>query len=154
MHEVAVDVSLVDRIQRPEPHRHCRVLPEVRHASWVGIARDPVGRHFLPEAVELLLCQPALYESPGVNPRRRVTLEEDLVAGAAVGLASEEMVEPDLVERSGARVRRQVAADPLAAVIGSRHHDRGVPTDGRTDPPFEYSSPGNQGSKSRGIVFT
>jgi hypothetical protein len=40
-----------------------------------------------------------------------VALEEDLVAGLAVLLAAEEVVEADLVERGRRRVGRDVPAD-------------------------------------------
>ena len=68
-------------------------------------------RHLLPEAVELLLGEPALEEGAGVDARGGVALEEDLVAGLAVVLAAEEVVEADLVERRGRGVGGDVAAD-------------------------------------------
>ena len=67
--------------------------------------------HLLAEAVELLLGQATLEERAGVHARRRMPLEEDLVAAAGVVLAAEEVVEADLVERRGRGVGRDVAAD-------------------------------------------
>ena len=64
------------------------------------------------EVVELLLAQPSLQEGPRVDARRRMALEEDLVAGPVIGPA-EEVVEADLVQAGGAGVGRKVAADAL-----------------------------------------
>ena len=63
------------------------------------------------EVVEVVLGQPALEEGPGVDAGRGVALEVDVVAGLAVVLAPEEVVEPDLVEAGRAGVGGQVAAD-------------------------------------------
>ena len=58
-----------------------------------------------------------------------MALEEDLVAEAAVGLAAEEVVEADLVERGRAGVGREVAADALGPRVGPGHHGGRVPAD-------------------------
>ena len=39
--QVAVEVGLVDGVERAEPHRHRRELPEVRHEPGVGVRRQP-----------------------------------------------------------------------------------------------------------------
>ena len=134
--EVAVDVGLVDGGDGPEPHRHGRELPEVGQRARVRVAGQPVAAHLVAEVVELLLGQAALDEGPGVDAGRRVALEEDLVAEAAVGLAAEEVVEADLVERGRAGVGREVPADALGARVGPRHHDGGVPADVGPDAPL------------------
>ena len=71
-----------------------------------------------------------------VHPGRRVPLVVDLVAGVAVVLAPEEVVEPDLVQRRRGRVRRQVTADPVAALVRAGDHRGGVPAHDAADPPF------------------
>src|SRR5207248_1702390 len=48
---------------------------------------------------------------------------------AAVALAVEEVVEPDLVERGRRGVRRQVAAEAVVAAVGPGDHGHGVPAD-------------------------
>ncbi len=138
--QVAVEPRLVDRVQRPEAHRHGRELPEVRHQPGVRVRRQPAAavRELLPEPVELALRQPPLEERPRVDAGRGVPLEEDLVARLAVVLAAEEVVEPDLVERGGRRVGRDVPAHAGAArAVGARHHDRGVPPDVGADAPLD-----------------
>ena len=57
--------------------------------------------------------EPAFDEGPGIDARGGVALEEDLVARGAVGLAPEEVVEPDLVQRGRGGEGGQVAADAL-----------------------------------------
>ena len=52
-------------------------------------------------------------------------------------LAAEEVVEPDLVQRRGARVGGDVAADGDARALRPVHHDRGVPADVGPDAPFD-----------------
>ena len=127
--QVAVEPGLVDRVDRPEAHRHRRELPELRHQPRVRVRRQPAAgvRELLPEAVQLLLGEPALEERAGVHAGGGVPLVEDLVAAAGVVLAAEEVVEADLVERGGRGVGRDVAADLDAGALRPVHHDRGVP---------------------------
>ena len=82
--EVAVEAGLVDGADRAEAHRDRRELPEVGHQARVRVRRQPAaaarGPTSIAEVVELLLGQPALEEGAGVDARRGVALEEDLVA--------------------------------------------------------------------------
>jgi hypothetical protein len=66
-----------------------------------------------------------------------MTLVEDLVATPLPVLATEEVVEADLVQRGGRRVRREVAADAGEPVVGAQDHGHRVPADQAADPPFE-----------------
>ena len=100
----------------------------------MGVAGQAVAAHLVAEVVELGLGEPSLEEGPGVDARRGVTLDEDLVAEASVALAPEEVVEADLVERGRAGVGGEVAADALGAGVGPDHHGRGVPADVGPDP--------------------
>ena len=152
-HEVAVEAGLRDRVERAEAHRHGRELPERRHAPRVRVRGQAPAVDLAPEPVEVLLVQPPFEERPGVDARRRVALEEDLVAGAAVALAAEEVVEADVVERGRRRERGEVTAEAVEAVVGAVDHRHGVPADVRADAALEHSSPGNHGSCSGGIVL-
>ena len=60
-----------------------------------------------------------------------MALDEDLVAAAGVGLAAEEVVEADLVQRGRRRVGRDMAAHTNSRPLRAVHHDRGVPSDPR-----------------------
>ena len=116
--EVAVEVGLVDGVERAEAHRHRGELPEVGHEPGVRVATTarpgrPGALQLQAEVVELVLGQAALQEGPGVDARGGVALEVDLVAGLAVVLAPEEVVEADLVEAGRAGEGGEVAADAL-----------------------------------------
>src|SRR5439155_23979363 len=72
-------------------------------------------------------------ERARVDAGRRVPLEVDLISVTAVGLAAEEVVEADLVERGRRRVGREVTAEAVETMIRTVDHDHGVPPDERTD---------------------
>ena len=91
----------------------------------------------LAEAVELLLAEATLEERAGIDARRAVALDVDLVAAALVVLAAEEVVEADLVEARRGLVGGDVTADLEALAVGRRDHDRGVPADERADPALD-----------------
>ena len=135
--EVAAHVGLGDGVERAETHRHRGVLPELGHQPGMRIGGEPVAPHLEPEVVQLLLREAALHEGPGVDARRGMTLEIDLIPGMAIVLSPEEVVEPHLVQGGGAGVGREVAADGLRADVGPDHHDRGIPADEGPDAPFE-----------------
>src|SRR5262249_60653867 len=94
------------------------------------------GRQLRPEPAERVLGGPAPEERAGVHARGCMALVEDLVAAARVVLAAEEVVEADLVQRRGARVRRNVTADTDARTLRPVDEHRGVPSDVRPDPAF------------------
>ena len=135
--EVPVEPGLGDRVERAEPHRDGRELPEVRHAPRVRVRRQAAAVDLAAEVVEVLLGEPALEEGAGVDAGRRVTLEEHLVAGAAVALAAEEVVEADLVERGGRREGGEVAAEAVEAVVRPVDHRHRVPADEGADAALE-----------------
>ena len=137
--QVAVEPGLVDRVQRGQPHRDRRELPEVRHQPGMRVRRQPGALavlDLLAEPVELLLVQPSLEVRPGVDAGGAVALDVDLVAAAGVVLAAEEVVEADLVEAGRGLVRRDVAADLEALAVRAGDHHRGVPADEGPDPPL------------------
>ena len=89
------------------------------------------------EVVELFLGQPAFEERPRVHTGRGVALDVHLIAEAAIALAAEEVIEPDLVERRRRRVRREVATQAVEAVIRAVDHRHGVPAHEGADPPLD-----------------
>ena len=54
--------------------------------------RGEAAANLTPESVEVVLIQSVLEEGAGVNARRGVALEVDVVAGATVLMAFEEVV--------------------------------------------------------------
>ncbi len=101
--EVLVRLRLIDRVDRTEPHRDGRELPELGHEPGVRVAGQPVRPLglLLAEAVELVLAQASLEEGARVHAGGGVPLVEDLVAAAGVVGAAEEVVVADLVESGG-----------------------------------------------------
>ena len=97
------------------------------------IRRQPLPADLTPEVVELVFGEPAFEERARVDAGRGVTLEEHLVAVAAVGLAAEEVVEADLVERGRRRVGGEVTAETVEAMVRAVDHHHRVPTDERAD---------------------
>ena len=134
--QVAQVAGVVDRVEGPQPHRHGGVLPELRHEPRVRVARQATA-DLLAELVEVVLGEAALEEGPGVDAGRGVALEVDGVAGLPVGLAPEEVVEPDVVQRRRRGERGQVAADAVGVLVGLDDHDRRVPADVGADAPLE-----------------
>ncbi len=125
--QIPIESRLVDRVQRPEPHRHRRELPECRQPARVRVRRQTLAGRLPPEVVELLLGQPALEKGTGVDARCGVALDEHLVAVAAVALPAEEVIEADLVQRGRRRVRGEVPAEAVEAVVGAVDHRDRVP---------------------------
>src|SRR5450432_1309513 len=115
--QVAVEAGLVDGVDWTKAHRDGREFPEIRHQAWVRVARQAVLADLLPEPVELGLAQPAFEKGAGIDPRRRVPLEKDLIAGRRVAggvdpvLSLEEVVEAHLVQAGRRGVGGDVAAD-------------------------------------------
>ena len=127
--EVLVEAGLVDRVERSEPHRHRGELPEVGHQPRVRVARQAVAADLAAEVVELGLVEAALEVGPGVDARRGVALDVDVIAGLPVLLAAEEVVEADLVEHRRGGEGGEVAADPVGLLVGVDDHHGGVPAE-------------------------
>src|ERR1041384_2931697 len=98
------------------------------------VAREPFAPlHLAAEVIELAFREPALEERARVDTGRGVTLEEDLVARAAVVLAAEEVVEAHLVEARRRGVGGEGAPGPRELRVRAPDHGRGVPTDDAAD---------------------
>ena len=117
--QVSVQAGLIDRGDGADAHRDGRKFPEVRLGARVGVARQANSRErLLTEVVEILLSETPLQKGSGVHAGGGVALEEDLITGTTVVLAPEEVIEAHLVERGGAGVCRQMAADSGCSVVG------------------------------------
>ncbi len=64
--QVFHQVSLVNRLYRPKPHRNRGKLPVVWHQPGMWIRRQTIAFNFVAKVVELRLLQPALDERPGI----------------------------------------------------------------------------------------
>ena len=99
----------------------------------MGVAGEPAAADLATEVVEVALVEATLEEGPGVDAGDGVALDVDLVAGHAVGLAPEEVVEADLVERRRRGEGGEVPADAVGPGVGVDDHDRRVPADEGAD---------------------
>src|SRR6202011_1335440 len=97
--QIPVEAGLVDGVERSEAHRDRRELPEVGEATGGRGAGEAAAKDLAPEPVEVFLVEATLEEGAGVHAGRGVALHVHLVAESAVGLALEEVVETDVVER-------------------------------------------------------
>jgi hypothetical protein len=88
---------------------------------------------FTPELLQVLLSQATLQEGSRIDSRGSMALVVDLIAGLAVVLAAEEVVETHFVEAGSGGVGGQVAANTGEVMIGADHHGGGVPPDDAAD---------------------
>ncbi|CAB4736669.1 unannotated protein [freshwater metagenome] len=65
-----------------------------------------------------------------------MALEVHMVSRMAALFAAEEVIKPNLIQRSRTRKGREVAPDPISVQIGSHHHDRRIPSDIGPDVPL------------------
>ncbi len=128
-----------------------RPIDTVGYSQKSGISRGwgyddrPAPADLATEVVEVVLGEPAFEVRAGVDAGRGVALDVDRVAGLAVVLAAEEVVEADLVEAGARREGRQVAADAVGVLVRLDDHDGGVPTDERADAALDQLVAGEPG---------
>src|ERR1022692_3503064 len=84
-----------------------------------------------------MFCQTALKEGPGIDAGSRMALDEHLVAGLAMILAAEEVIEADLIQAGRRGVGSDVAGDAQPGPVGAGDHDGGVPADVGADAPLD-----------------
>ena len=79
--QVAHEARLVDRIDRPDAHRHRRKLPEIRHQPRMRIGGQArLLAQFVAEVLQVLFAEPAFEKRARVDARRGVALEVNQVA--------------------------------------------------------------------------
>ncbi len=138
--QVVVEACLVDGAQRGQAHRDGGELPELRHQERVRVAREAAVRvQFVAEVGQVLLAEAPLQKRAGVQSRRGVPLEEDLVAQEVLGARAPEVVEADLPQRGRRGVGRDVPADARPLAVGPDDHRHGVPADDRLDAPLQLA---------------
>ena len=101
-----------------------------------------VGCNSRRKFLEVLFGQPAQQERPGVDARRGVALEKDLVGRLAALLAVEEVVERHFVERGGRGKGRDVPADAVALLVRADDHRHRVPADDALDAALDVAVAG------------
>src|SRR3954467_6068033 len=90
---------LVDRHQRAKPHRHGGELPEIRQQPGVRIGRQTLAVDLLTEIEKLLLAEPALEKSAGIDAGRAMALVINQVAAMRFRRRVPKMHESGIVKR-------------------------------------------------------
>jgi hypothetical protein len=103
----------------------------------VRIRRQTDPTNLTAEMVEVFVGETTFQEGAGVNAGRRMALVVHVVAGLAVFLTAEEVVEAGLIQRCGRRERGEVAANAVGVLVGVVHHGRCVPAHVGTDAPLD-----------------
>jgi hypothetical protein len=104
---------------------------------WVG--GEAVGADLAPETVELGLVDTSLEERAGVDPGRRVPLDEHQVASVLEAGRLEEMVEADVIECRRRGETGDVAAKIAIRAVGTHHHRQRIPADEGAQTPLDLS---------------
>ena len=154
MLQVAIEAGLVDGHQGPQPHGDGGKLPEIGHQPGVRIrGQTASGAEFPAEVPQFLLVESSFQVGPGVNPRRCVALEVDLIRAARGFGAVKEVVLADFDQCSGGGIRRNVPADTRLVLVGLDDHGHGVPAGQADQASRRLRVPGSGGCSSVGMVF-
>ena len=125
--EVAVEAGLVDGRHGAQTHADGRELPEVGHQTRVRVAGKALATDLLSELLDVLVGQSPFEPSTSVDAGGSVALPVEVVAGRAVVLATEEVVEAHLPGMGGRSVGGDVAADAVEVLVRPCDHHHGVP---------------------------
>ena len=123
------DVSLIDRLNGTQSHRHCRELPVIRHQPRVGVRRETLASYFAPKVLQLRLADHALEVGARIHARRTVALVIHQIAGMTIRSAPKEVIHAHVIERGAGRKAGDVSAQAVFVVVGAHHHRHGVPAD-------------------------
>src|ERR1700719_1144568 len=107
MRQIANEARVVDRLNRPQPHRDRGELPEIRHQPRMRIRTQSATRLQLAAKILQLLFRNAPFQiSARVDSRRRVPLKINKIAVPALGPRLKEMIESDFVQSRRRSERR------------------------------------------------
>ncbi len=124
MVQVAHEARLIDGLERAEPHRAGRELPELRHQIRMAVGRQAPAADFPAEMVQLRLAEPPFEEGAGVDAGGGMGLKEHQISRLA---GAEKMVEADLEQVRRRGVAGDVAAQFGRELVGPHHHRQRVP---------------------------
>ena len=141
--QVAHEARLVNRVQRANPHRHCREPPEIFHQPGVRVRRQSRRvTQFVAEVLDLLFAQPTLEKGARVHARRGVALEINQIARFVAVTGVEEVVESDFEQGGERRIGRDVAADAGIFLVLAMHHGHRIPADQALDAALQLAVAG------------
>ena len=142
--QVAHEVRLIDRHDRPEAHRDGWELPELRHEPRMRIRRNAFTIDFLAETFELRFGNAAFEECTRINAGRTVALEEDHVAAEVFRRCTEEVIRADVVERRSRSECCNVAAEFGTILVCTHDHRHRIPTHVVAQTRFEFGITGKR----------
>ncbi len=138
MLQIAHEARLIDRHQRTQAHRHRGELPEVRHQPRMRIGGQAAAVDFLAEFVHLFLADAAFEKGARIHAGRGMALEIHQVAAMIIGLAVEEIIEADVVQRRRRGETGDMSAQFRRFAVGIEHEDHRVPARQRADAVFQF----------------
>src|SRR5437660_11616937 len=113
---------MVNRLDRPQSHGNSGEFPEIGHEPGMRIRRKSATRlQFAPKVLQLLPRNAPFQIGARIHPRRRVSLEINYVAIAALGACLQEMIEGYLVQSGGRRVGRNLSADAFLDLLSPNY---------------------------------
>ena len=136
--EVLHKARLVNRHDRPQPHRNRGELPEVRHQPGMRVRRESVCvQRFLSERPQLLLAETSLEEGARVDAGGRMPLEKHQVTIVHLVRCTKKMHKANIVKRCGRGKTCDMPAELARFSVGVDHHRRGIPADHRANAVFD-----------------
>ncbi len=132
--EVAHEARLVGGVDRANPHRAGRELPELRHQVRMAIGAQALATGLAAVIGQSFFRQPPLEVGARVDARSGMRLEVHQVSRLA---GAEEMVEADLEEIGRRGIACDVAAELRVFAIGAHHHGERVPAHDRRNAALE-----------------
>ena len=143
--QVAHETGVVDRADRPQPHRSRRELPKSGHQPRVGIGAEPAAAGFLAVALEIGLRQAAFEKGPRIDAGGGMGLEKHQIAAVGFICGVEKMVEADLENLRRRSIAGDMATEIAIGLVGAHHHGQSVPADDGGDPLFQREIAGVAG---------
>ena len=145
--QILIEPGLVDGHDRGQAHRDGRKFPELGHQPGMRIARQPAaGRHLAAEVFQMLLVQAAFEKRPGVNARRSVPLEINLVAAnSRFPLPRKKWLKATSYSVAAEAKVEMWPPMPRLVLVRPHDHRHGVPADDALDPPFHLAIAGVTG---------
>ena len=134
-----VKPRLVERHDRPKPHRDRGKLPEIRHQIRMRIGGQPAAfGEFLAEILQMPFVETAFQKCAGIDSRRGMALKKNQVAGEILGRPAEKMIEAHFVKRRRRGISGNVTAD-VGGGIGLDDHGHGVPAHQTFDAALDFA---------------
>ncbi len=135
---------LIDRHQRPQPHRNRRELPVIRHQPGVRIARQTLAVDFAAEIFQLGLADASFHKAARIDAGNHMSLKKHQVAAVDSGFGAPEMVQPNIVHHRRTGKGRDMPAIFAGHFITAHNRRHRVPAVDGADAPFHFDIAGKR----------